>query len=218
MTTGLTYATYKEQMATMAVVDQTDPARLSEKTCSRCGKMKPRHLFNKLSMSKDGLAYACRECSSAGLVQWRKKNPERDRAAKQKWAAANRDYLSEKGKKYYIENKEKHILACKNWEKRNLPLVAQRVARRRASKRCATPPWLTAIDMAFIQEMYDVASARSMQTGIKHHVDHIHPLQGVGLCGLHVPWNLRAIPAVENHQKLNKLSKGDSHLAWKVKK
>jgi 5-methylcytosine-specific restriction endonuclease McrA len=67
------------------------------------------------------------------------------------------------------------------------------------------PQWLSPIHCAQIQEKYDVAKAVTVQTGIEHHVDHIVPLQGKTVCGLHVPWNLQVITARENLSKKNKV-------------
>lgn len=41
-------------------------------------------------------------------------------------------------------------------------------------------------------------------TGIVHHVDHVIPLQGRTVSGLHVAGNLRVITASENVKKHNR--------------
>jgi hypothetical protein len=184
------------------------------KTCSLCLKAKEEVEFNVLRAAKDGRAYYCRECSKLKMTKWRSKNRTKDREIKLKWAEKNRDKIKEKSKKYYEANKEAHIERCADWARRNPTLRACHFARRRASKRNATPPWLSAIEIAKIQEMYDVSAALSVQTGIPHHVDHIHPLQGRGFNGLHVPWNLQIIVAEENQKKLNKIPEEETHLLW----
>ena len=78
----------------------------------------------------------------------------------------------------------------------------------------STPKWLTAIQLAQIQEFYDISEAVSVQTGIKHHVDHIHPLMGSNFNGLHVPWNLRVITAFDNISKKNKIPNEEHHIFW----
>ena len=184
------------------------------KTCCKCEAEKPLAAFGRLSEAKDGLTYACLDCTRAKMRAWRKANHDRDRAAKQRWADENRDKLKIKSKQYYAENKEKHKAACDRWSKANPSNALMRQSKRRAAKRNAMSTWLTAIQMAQIQEMYDVAVACTVQTGIEHHVDHIHPLQGKNFRGLHVPWNLQVIPAHDNHVKLNNLPPEDAHLSW----
>jgi len=76
---------------------------------------------------------------------------------------------------------------------------------RRAQKSSSTPPWLTKEHRREIAWFYAEARRLTQETGIVHHVDHIHPLQGENVCGLHVPWNLQILTATENLQKNNKL-------------
>lgn len=73
-------------------------------------------------------------------------------------------------------------------------------AARRAGIDRATPAWA---DRGAIKEIFAKCIATTKSTGIRHEVDHIVPLKGVLVSGLHVAWNLRVIPAVENRKKSN---------------
>lgn len=55
-----------------------------------------------------------------------------------------------------------------------------------------------------IETIYLTASELSKKTGIPHEVDHIVPLQGKEVSGLHVWNNLQIIPRTENRFKSNK--------------
>lgn len=77
-------------------------------------------------------------------------------------------------------------------------------AKRRAKLLQATPKWLTKEDYKAIECKYSVANMLSRYGNEKHAVDHIVPLQGKTVCGLHVPWNLQVITATDNLKKGNK--------------
>ena len=157
-----------------------------------------------------------REVIAKKQAERRAANPEKFRANYRKWYAGNKeqaraatlDWMSRNpgwALNYREINKEKLAQKGKEWCERNPSIVREHSRRYQAKKRGATPPWLTAIHKAQIQEMYDIAVALEVQTGMPYHVDHIHPLQGETCCGLHVPWNLQVLPRRENIAKSNKL-------------
>jgi hypothetical protein len=100
----------------------------------------------------------------------------------------------------YAEKRKKQ---GKEWFKNNSGIAKEKRARRRASQKNATPSWLTSIDKAKISSFYEIASALDVQIGVKHHVDHIVPIKGKSISGLHVPWNLQVLTATENLRKHN---------------
>lgn len=74
----------------------------------------------------------------------------------------------------------------------------------KANKKGATPDW---VDHKKIAKRYDECKRLNDKAGyIKYHVDHIVPIRGKKICGLHVPWNLQVITAKENLQKSNKFN------------
>lgn len=68
------------------------------------------------------------------------------------------------------------------------------------------PAWA---DDEKIQKVYADAKTMSEITGEPWHVDHIVPLQGKTVSGLHVHYNLQILPGAENLQKHNKFEPGD---------
>ena len=56
-----------------------------------------------------------------------------------------------------------------------------------------------------MRDLYVQARRLTKITGERYVVDHIVPLRGDEVCGLHVPWNLRVITQEENLKKSNKL-------------
>jgi hypothetical protein len=103
------------------------------------------------------------------------------------------------------DQKRVRILKSNTYDKNNPHLANARVALRRSRLLQATPKWLSKLDLFKIRQIYLEAKTLEKQTNIKHHVDHIYPLKGKLVCGLHVPNNLRPIPYIENVRKNNKL-------------
>lgn len=77
-----------------------------------------------------------------------------------------------------------------------------RVLRDRRNRQ-ATPKWLTKEHKQQIADTYELMRDCRTVTGEDYHVDHIVPLKGENICGLHVPWNLQVLPAYVNISKSN---------------
>jgi hypothetical protein len=73
---------------------------------------------------------------------------------------------------------------------------------RRAGLKTATVAFA---DRKEIKKIYQECAVITKNTGIRHEVDHIVPLNGKYVSGLHVHWNLQIIPATENRYKSNKV-------------
>jgi hypothetical protein len=73
----------------------------------------------------------------------------------------------------------------------------------RADKAKRTPKWLTDFDHLHIKCLYQAAAMRTKESGMSWHVDHIIPLRGKLVSGLHVPSNMRVILGEENVSKNN---------------
>jgi len=123
------------------------------------------------------------------MAEWHRKNAERR-------LAYSRDY--------YNMNKEQRAAYKRCWRAQNSHKHAASEAKRDSAKLQRTPLWLNQAHFAEIEGQYHFAKVMERITGAKYHVDHIVPLQGVDVSGLHVPWNLQVIPARENVVKGNK--------------
>jgi len=186
------------------------------KYCSSCKVKKPYGDFYKRKASKDGLTYKCKVCvnnyqkgrdperlsqiKADSYYRHQKRNLDKKRkeyeADKEKilernrlWRSKNKDKLAQYGKLRYQINKDYYIAAAN---------------KRHADKLQRTPSWLTQDHLDQIKDIYAHARDCEVVTGDKYHVDHIVPLRGENVCGLHVPWNLQVLPAEVNLAKSNK--------------
>lgn len=143
--------------------------------------------------------------------QYALRNKEKVVAASLAWNNANKEKMNEAAKRYYEKNKNNlefkklNALKTREWAKNNPYKVLEQSAKKRATKLQRMPKWLTKQHRVEILSFYKHAQQLSNKLNSKYHVDHIVPLRGKTVSGLHVPWNLKVIPAVENMQKSNKL-------------
>jgi molybdenum cofactor biosynthesis enzyme len=139
---------------------------------------------------------------------------------------ANRESLAEKSKTYHRLNREKTLAAQREYRAANPgafqrwaalnreTLLAKKSARKKsnpaqnaahaaayhAAKLQRTVPFTDPVEIAKVYAQ----AAELRATGHDVAVDHIVPLRGRRVSGLHVHWNLRVIPRIENLRKHNK--------------
>lgn len=154
----------------------------------------------------------CVECMKE---DWAKDNAKRSLQPKSEAA-------KEAGRRYYMQNREA-VIARANarpleekqaWKKthkqRNPDYYNALTSLRKRRHRNATPPWLSKKQRAEIKNLYLIAITMTKTTGERYVVDHIVPLLGKDVCGLHVPWNMRVITQEENLKKSNKVFNNES--------
>ena len=135
--------------------------------------------------------------------EWYERNKELAKERAKAWALANPE------KRYVIHRKnrekdlENHNIRNKTWFANNKDKRAAYQGKRKAAQLQRTPKWLTESDLRMIEAKYSLAAMLTRETGVIHHVDHIIPLQGKKVSGLHVFSNLRVIPGTDNVKKSN---------------
>lgn len=159
---------------------------------------------------------SCLKCD----VEWkrakRNANPEYARNIAIKSFRKNRDKHLESRKKIYWEkrdvilklksadrsnNPEKYRIYRQRAYQKNKGMFVANAAKRRADMISATPKWA---NKKSIKNIYIDASEMTKITGVEHHVDHVVPLRGRNVCGLHVENNLQIIAADINRKKSNR--------------
>ena len=132
------------------------------------------------------------------IVKYRKRTKEKRNAWQREYEATRRDPVKRRAhrRKWQSENVEKYLAIKKAWREKH---GARYTAMRRSLKSKATPKWLTLTDLSEIEAIYLKASELNLD------VDHIVPIKGKTVCGLHVPWNLQLLTPNDNKAKSNRL-------------
>ena len=178
---------------------------MATKHCKKCSNDLPIESFNKDGSKRDGLRTTCSTCDAAQ----RAANKEQRAETKKAWHQRNKGSLKLRPRKkntreynaaYYLANKDAIKRRSGEWRKENPAVALAKTRKYQASKLQRTPQWA---DMSAITDFYVEAKRLEELTGIQFHVDHIVPLQGELVSGLHVPANLQLLPAHENLSKSN---------------
>lgn len=152
----------------------------ARRACTDAKKARMRAYYAANKEKRKAYLAATAGARAAGFRAWEEKNSALRKAYKER----NRDTLR---------------VAAAAWAKQNSGRKAAACARYKAALLRATPSWLTEAHYAAINKCY-VSGAQ-----LGYHVDHIVPLQGAAVCGLHVPWNLQLLTPTANMVKGNRM-------------
>lgn len=203
----------KKSLARVAAAEKGEATYVPESPCARG------HLLR--STSGGG----CIECRRTAEKARYHSNPEKTQARTKQKYHANADAIRAKRREAYEKNREAEKAVAKirsaEWRAKNPFHEGVKAAKakykaanpaktnastvkRRTAKMHRTPAWLTADDLWLIEQAYELAALRTKMFGFSWHVDHVLPLQGRNVSGLHVPTNLQVIPWVDNVRKANR--------------
>ncbi len=149
------------------------------KPCTKCYRVKDLTDFHKTSHTKDGRQSWCIVCVNAKNTKWRKDNPDKLRA---------------KESKYYQDHKVSISTRTRLWRKTHWKQQAAYCAKSKSARLLRVPDWA---DLKAIRAFYSNCPDEMV-------VDHMIPLQGKKVSGLHVLSNLQYLTRDQNATKFNR--------------
>jgi hypothetical protein len=202
---------------------------MSDKTCTKCRASKPLSEFGKHKASPSGFRPVCRACHSAENTARRSAQravarvkreaeraalkPQRDEARRKsanerlaRWREANRERDRSNSRARWAKDADRlrayHREYRRKFEERNPGLMRHWVQQYRQLKAQAVPAW---VEVEAVREVYELASVwNEIWPEDRVEVDHIVPLRGRNVCGLHSQDNLRIVRWQENRKKGNR--------------
>jgi len=159
------------------------------KVCTVCKTSKAFDEFYAKKGGKFNLEGRCKQCKNAHYREKYKENNEKEIERSRQYRKNNVSVLKERSKIRREKEKAERLAAT---------------IKRRLAKLHRTPKWLTKDQLTEITEFYKMAKELETVFPWMQCVDHIVPLQGKTVSGLHVPWNLQILSAKDNMEKGNK--------------
>lgn len=194
---------------------------METKQCSKCGEIKEISKF-RAAKTRNGtfqVRHQCKECERKSSLKYEEANREKRRQEKRDFYKENLEKELQRKREFYVANTDKEKARAAAWRKANREYLREKdrkhakanpayfvykTQKRHTAKLKRTPPWLTEDHFNQIKTEYELAAWCSEVMGEKYNVDHIVPLRGKTVSGLHVPWNLQVIPAKDNFKKGNR--------------
>ena len=154
---------------------------LELKKCPSCDSIKPHQEYPKYSASTSGLRNICKICHNANNKNAYDTDPSYYNKYSKEYYVSNKETIAERTKEYYQEHKAEY---------------AARGIKYHTRRDQATVKWSNTAEM---NKIYNLCP-------IGYHVDHIIPIQGDSVCGLHTEHNLQYLLAADNISKSNKFN------------
>ena len=173
------------------------------KSCSICKSVKSFLDFYKDKTTSTGYKTACKECSN---IKRKARYHEKSYDKEYNSRPENREYQKRYAMEYRQKNAEKVKKTISEWASKNKDKSLAKTLRYKYKKINATAKWDAELTEFVTQEAIHLAKLREEITGFKWDVDHIYPIQGLEVCGLHVWNNLQVIPSKINKSKGNKFN------------
>jgi len=150
----------------------------------------------------------CAACVKAYQTTYRADNAQRIADSKKAWKLKNKEHVETKDRAYAQLYPDRRTLARRKWStanpgKDNASKTLNSIARKKR-----IPIWLSEDDKWMLDQAYELAALRTKMFGFAWHVDHVIPLNGRKVSGLHTPYNVQVIPGLENLRKGNRVQHG----------
>lgn len=185
------------------------------KKCSKCGELKTELEFYKDKSSPSGLEYRCKVCAKKkSLKSYYKVSTTSDFKAKKRvyrktYYKANKDKVLAKTKAYRSQNKKRKYETDKLWRMTNPEKCRTYTKRYRSKNSNKVRFWYACRRADLLKRTPSYANINKIEEFYKNcppgmEVDHVIPLRGKNVSGLHVETNLQYLQKEDNRRKSNK--------------
>jgi len=147
----------------------------------------------------------CAACVGVYMMAYRKANGVRIAELKKAWKIKNKEHVEIKDRAYAQLHPQRKTIARNKWSEANPGKDTASKKLNLVARKKRVPTWLTDDDHWMIEQAYELAALRTKVFGFSWHVDHIVPLNGRRVSGLHTPYNLQVIPWRDNLRKGNRV-------------